>query len=303
MSNLIDRVREASMYKFKSQGEAYFPGMSTVVDSFEQLQTTAGVLVDGTFVMVIDKVTPDRLLIPRFRLVECIVFEGEWAYMTVIKDSRHGFQLDLVPEESPPPVESISLSLICTDNEPYPTHLQNSVKHYQGVLTDYDYEICVAWFGSGRLDLGPDVRIINHDPDKFHMAYARNRSLGICTKSHVLMIDLDVCLSKKQLARLVAAIPQTHGVINFCKPTHPFKGNGLYFGERTKLVANGHHEGFQKFYFEDTEFLMNLSRIGVIPSCYFVDFEFVDEHPRGTTRGWFPHKKAMFETILKQGHR
>ena len=304
MSNLEERVRKASMYKFMSQGEAYFPQMHTTASSFEQLQNDAGKLVEGTFVMVIDKITEPRLMVPWFRLVECIVFEGEWYYMTLIKDNRAGFQIDLVPEESPPPVTSISLSLICTDNQPYPQHLQNSVAHYREVLADYDHEICVAWFGHGvGLKLGDDVRVVNHNVEKFHMAYARNRSLGICVKSHVLMIDLDAYLSKEQLAGLVEAIPQTHGVINFCKPTHPFKGNGLYFGERTKLVANGHHEGFQKFYFEDTEFLMNLSRIGVVPSCHFVDFDFVDDHYRGATRGWFPHNQKMFETILKQGHR
>ncbi len=303
MSNLEERVREASMYKFMSQGEAYFPRMNTTMGSFEKMQHDSGMLVDGTFVMVIDKVAPERMMIPWFRLVECIVFEGEWVYLTAIKIPTGGFYLDLVPEESPPPVTSIALSLICTDNEPYPSHLFNSVKHYREVLADYDYEICVAWFGSGSVNLGPDVKISHQSAEKFHMAYARNRSLGMCTASHVLMIDLDAYLSKEQLARLVEAIPQTHGVINFCKPTHPFKGNGLYFGERTKLVANGHHEGFQKFYFEDTEFLMNLSRTGVLPSCYFVDFDFVDDHFRGATRGFFPRNQKMFETILKQGHR
>ncbi len=45
-----------------AQGEAYFPRMHTTVSSFEQLQKDSGNLVEGTFVMVIDKlpILPER---------------------------------------------------------------------------------------------------------------------------------------------------------------------------------------------------------------------------------------------------
>lgn len=306
MNNLEQRVWDASMYKFKAQGDAYFPWMYTAVSSFERLQANAGMLVEGTFVMVVDKITKSqsKLNVYGFRLVECIVFEGKWVYLTVIKDSVTMFEIELLPEEPPSPITGISLSLICTDQQPYIQHLQNSIRHYQEVLREFDHEICVAWFGNNLKSTSWDgVNVSYNHIDKFNMAYARNRSLGMCSKSHVLMIDLDVYLSRDQLVGLAGAIPQTNGVINFCKPTHPFKGNGLYFGEHTRLVANGYYEGFQKFYFEDTEFLMNLSRTGTVPWCYFVDFEHVDNHSRHTTRGWFPHNQKMFETILKQGHR
>lgn len=315
MSNLEQRVRDASMYKFTAQGEAYFPRMHTVVGSFERLQTQAGLLVEGTFIMMIDEITnKPRLVVHGFQLVECIVFEGEWVYLTAIKNSREMIDLLLIPSHIPPETEptGISLSLICTDNQPYIGHLWNSVEHYQKILKGIDHEICVAFFADsppmGTYPLpasmaNDNVRIQYLPREKFHMAFARDKSLALCTKSHTLMIDLDAYLSRQQLDDLIAAIPQTNGVINFCKPTHPFKGNGLYFGEHAKLVANGHHQEFQGFYFEDTEFLMNLSRIGTVPWCYFVDFDFVDDHPRGTTRGWFPHNQKMFESILKKGHR
>ena len=308
MSNIEALVREASYYKFKAQGDAYFPRMYVPALSIDQLKAEHSILVEGTFLMVIGKV-PDhpRIMLAGFRLVECIVFEGVWFYLTVIRDWSGTVDIFLTPPTIPPDTEvkGISLSLICTGNQTYVDFLQWSIAHYQEVLEGFDHEINVAYFGDGgngnRVVDGVNVR--RYPGDMFHMAYARNRSLEMCTKSHVLMIDLDCYLSADQLTSLIGSIPQTNGVINFCRPVHPFQGNGLIFGRRDKLLANMHHEGFQKFYFEDTEHLMNLSRIGIVPWCYFMDFDFVADHPRGTTRGYFPHNQKMFETILKCGYR
>lgn len=299
--SFLEQVREASMYKFMAQGEAYFPRMHTTVESIEQMQTHGEKLVEGTFVMVIDEARPG-VFIPGFRLVEAIVFEGDYLYLTAIKDHRSF--IDIHPVGKAAPVESISLSLICNDVPMYMDFLDKAIHHYGVALDSFDWEICLAFFSDGPPMFYPSphprIRAQHFPRDKFHMAYARNRAMEMCSGSHILMVSLDCLLSGEQLLELVQSIPQTNGVINFCKPTRPWPGNALILGEREKMTAQGHHEGFQGFFFEDTEYLMNFSRTGTVPHCHFVDFDYTD-HPRGATRGWFPKNQAMFESILKGG--
>lgn len=313
--NLAELVREASLYKFGAQGTAYFPHGYRELPSLDQLQGQIKQLTPGTFCMVIDRVDQHPTIsVTGFRLVECIVFEGQLFYLTAIRDDDSTINLSLLPQESTLPVTGISVSLICNDVPMYIEFRDRCIDHYVKELTGLDYEVCVAFFAQDgeQLRRGPKLGAwsfserVHHrwlDRDTFHMGYARDQSLSLCSKSHVLMIDLDVFLLRQEVEQLMSWIEGTNGVINFCKPMYPFKGNGLYFGERVKLVSNGHFKGFKGFFFEDTEFLMNLSRTGSVPWCYFVDFKHIDDHPRHTTRGWFPHNQKAFEAILKQGHR
>ena len=307
------RVIEASNYKFESQARAYFPGKFAVV-SMDQLRDKNQFL-DGRFCMVIERVVDyTHLVLSGYRLVECIVFEGEYFYLTVIRDNSldgdvlPSIDIKLIPNSIPPETEvtGISLSLICNDVPMYMDFLDRAVEHYRSVLEDFDWEICLAYFGQGHPPnwplLPPKIHTRHFPRDKFHMAYARNKSMAMCNKSHVLMVSLDCLLSRKQLEGLIQLIPQTNGIINFCKPTHPYPGNALIFGDREKMITNSHWEGFKGFFFEDTEYLMNFSRTGTVPWCCFVDFDYTD-HPRGATRGWFPTNQKVFEAILKRGHR
>ncbi len=292
----------ASIYKFEAQADAYFSN-KTWFTSRESMKNSVYSLTSGDFCALVERVSDPhkRISLPNYQLVECIIFEGEFLYLTAIVSFGSFIELEPSPIQSPE-VSGISLSLICNEEPRYLDFLHIAIKHYEEVLELFDFEICVAFFGEGEIFLGEHTKTKTFPSSDFNMAYARNRSLEMCTKSHSLMVSLDCLLSKEQLLDLSNEIPNTNGIINFCRPTFSFPGNALFLGETKKLQDNGHCEEFKGFFFEDTEFLMNFSRTGIIPWCYFVDFDYID-HSRKTTMGWFSRNQKVFERILKEGRR
>jgi len=198
------------------------------------------------------------------------------------------------------PIEYVSVSLICTSDPHYQRKLVQAVRRIRAVFPNP--EICVAYFGEGAPPIG-GLRYEVYPRRSFHMSFARNQSLSLCTGSHVLVTDLDCMLTERNLAYLfdVWRTAPHNGVLNIKRPKPPYPGNTLTFGELEKVRNNGFDERFRMFWFEDTEYLMNFSRVGVVPWTVFLDFDYED-HPRGHTRSHSPNK-ALFARILKQGHR
>ena len=297
MYDLERLTNQYSEYKFSAQASVYFADNHLVCASLDDLRERQ--IPEGTYCMVIgDMGEPPVIRLDGFLLGECIAYENRKFCLVVIKNQDHRVNLPLASHD-PVAVQGVSLSLICNDSPLYLGFLREAIDHYREALVDFDHEICVAFFGTPPTLEG--VKVASYPAESFHMAFARNRSMELCSRSHILMTDLDCYLSRRQVGELVGHLPQTNGVLNFRKPVHPFPGNGLWLGESGKLRENGYCEDFEFFYYEDTEFLMNFSRIGIVPHSWFVDFEYVD-HSRKRGRSFW-HNKDLFLTILKQGGR
>lgn len=293
-------------FKFDSQAGAYFK-QSRKFASIKDLQNASSSIPEETFCLVTD-FPPSYIHLDGFFLCEALKFIGENTYsLTAIK--REGCSIDLTfPIISIDlPISSVSLSLICTQDDMYVDFLKRVVKHYSNVFKSLcSLDISIAYFGPVVKDKLKFLTTYNTGtlqclPDKFDMAFARNKSLDNCKSDYVLMMDLDCYLSREQLLSLIKrfiTIPH-HGIFNIKKT---FKsGNGLYFGCKSVLQDNRYNEEFKEYWFEDTEYIMNFSRRGVIPFVEFVDFEQVD-HSRAKTLGTCQkNNKQLFEKILKYG--
>lgn len=296
--------RDCSQVKFLAQS-SFFQNHLEVRNPWDLIG-----IAPGTFCLVFDQLRPDgsdHVTVPEdFRLVEAIAYDDMTYHITLISspgDHKSGERiLKMADRCQGSRIESISIALICTDDSPYWEMVQVAMSHYRKVLPEA--EICLAYFGEEK-----NVPSLFHVTGKifprnqFHMAYARNRALENCTGSHVLMVDLDCLLSVddiRSLMDLYMDLPH-NGVLNIKRPERPYPGNTLTFGERGKIMSNKFDERFKDFWFEDTEFLMNFSRIGIVPWTVWIPFQYKD-HSRSHTLGKSPND-GLFETILKQGHR
>ncbi len=300
-----ERIRSAVEHKFNSTASA-LKLTSAKVSSFSTLQEldSSYRFKDGTFLMVIDRLSEhSQLQLPGFLLVECILYEEEFLYLSVLKSSKDEINLTFENMTARPKVSGISVIFTCNDVPLYLGFLKTAIEYYRRILQEcnIDYEICLTFFGNTRFDLPEDIRVKYYD-QKLSFAFAMNEGLKMGTKSHSLVITLDSYLSVEHLTKLIEAVPRSNGIVNFCKPSFPYIGIAYYFGEKDVILQNGYNEEFKGFFFEDTELIMNFSRIGIIPWCLFIDFENVD-HSRETTDGYFARNLPVFSKILKQGHR
>lgn len=255
---------------------------------------------EEAFLCICGKWTDD-LKFENASLVEMVQYDDGYSHLFFLKRSGTSLEIKIPREPSTEEIKGISFSFICTDNEPYISLLKGAIEHYQNLELDVPVEVNVTFFGNAP-DLGPGVKVTTEPRDKFDMAYARNQGMKNCLYDHIFMLDVDVILSKHHVNSILKkfkTIPN-HGVFNL-KNT-PQVGNGLYFGRRDVLLQNGYNEEFKKFWYEDTEYLMNFSRIGIIPIVVFEPFERVD-HTRGGTTSSSQLNFNLFSNILHRGHR
>ena len=300
-------ARNHHAYKFNAQS-SFFSHIAT----FPSLNSyRCRNIPNNSFCCIFDEISalPNGvMIIPDAFLCECQMYGSNFYGITFIK--RVGSMIRIQLPTSPPMFtgEGISLSLICTDTPLYNQFLVKCVDHYASLVD----EICVAYFGEYKLNLPEQCRVQLYPKDQFSMSFARNTSLDLCTKTCVLMSDLDCYLSKDQLETLVYSLlnKPNDGVfsIQYYKNNDDFSqmqrhyrsGNGCCFGLRDVLIKNPYDERFKFFNYEDTAWLMNFSRQGIIPVYSLMNYKY-DDHPRTATSPYGQTNKDLFEKILKNG--
>jgi len=179
----------------------------------------------------------------------------------------------------------VGFCFICNTLEPYVSMLEEAERHYRGLNLPFDVAVCTHRTAGERLDMAP----------------ARNRSLEMADGcDHVFMLDVDTRLPTSAVMDVIdryRSVPN-HGVLNL--KTDSYHGNGLYFGRHDLMLANGYDERFKRFWFEDTEFLMNFSRIGILPLIAMLDFE-IKDHPRDQTLRYSGTNDDLFVRIANFG--
>jgi len=220
---------------------------------------------------------PQEIEIEGARLIEALAYDDHSFHLFVLKEAA---RLKLAfPKETAKYIPGVTFGFICTADEPYISIFRETIKHYQKWLPE-NMEISVVLFGDA--DLPPGIRVHKEPLEKFHMAYARNLCLQNATYDHMFVLDVDVRLSYTNFNNIIGKFQQfpNGGVLNLKNDYR--LGNGLYFGDRHVMVRNGYDERFKQFWGEDTEHLMNYSRIGIVPVVVFEPFERAN-HARNKT--------------------
>ena len=234
-------------------------------------------------------------------LIEMIQYEDKLSHLFFVKRTGKNFHINIPTEPSLEAIEGLSISFICTDNEPYLSLLKQAIKLYRSLGVE-NLDLNVTFFGSLPSDIPEEISVYVHPRDEFNMARARNLGLKHSWYEHVFMLDVDVRLTKENIESIIKkykTIPN-HGVLNL--KNDPTVGNGLYFGHKEVLVKNSYFEEFKQFWYEDTEFLMNFSRLGIIPVVVFEPFVRID-HERSKTLPNHSLNFNLFSNILHRGQR
>lgn len=301
MKNTISR--QCAEYKFDSQASAYFEHYKKF-ESLEQLEKKSSSMAEGTFCFLFGRL-PKRLQLNNFFLCEALTYPCDNTFsLTAIKKKGSHIDLTFPMQTRLGMPKALSLSFICSADDIYTDLLQEAVRYYNKILKGkIEYEINVAYFGKLRNDSLKSCRLTTFPYDAFHMAYARKMGLQDCNHEIVMMLDVDCFLSFSHIRDLLNRLLTTpnHGVINI-KQNYK-SGNGLYLGEKDVLIENNYNEEFKDFWYEDTEYLMNFSRHGVIPCVEFINFEQKDHDRTKTIKStrFQKYNRILFENIMKNG--
>jgi hypothetical protein len=221
-------------------------------------------------------------------LLEAITYDDK---IYVLCTKRVGNTIHLEAPETTSGLNSfddVGLSLITTSDEPYRSLLNKSIEYYSRTFKN----IHVAYYGDNP-PAGVNCKCFG---DEFHMSQARNRSLQLVDQDFCLQIDTGMLISDGDITNLFKRV-QTHPIVHLkMKQT---SGNGNYFGSTVMMKQNGYCESFKKFWYEDTEYLMNFSRIGIVPDVQVMK---IDEMPhRGKGGSVNNNNKEVFRHILLNG--
>jgi hypothetical protein len=271
----------------------FFPTVQDFSDNFHSVPTDC-------MIGVYNDRTPVRLEVQGGKLIEAVSYDDGSFHLFLLKKGGSDILLKFPQERTTKYIPGVTFSFICTADEPYLSILRESIEFYKSWMPE-NFEISVVLFGDSELPEG--VRVQREPMEKFHMAYARNQSLRNATHDHVFLLDVDVRMTYSQASKIIGKFQDlpNSGVFNL--KNDPYIGNGLYFGSRHVMLRNGYDERFQKFWFEDTEHLMNYSRIGIIPMVVFSDFQRIDHGRDKTFSVGLDLNFNLFSNILNDGTR
>jgi predicted glycosyltransferase involved in capsule biosynthesis len=187
-----------------------------------------------------------------------------------------------------PEIYGISFCFVYNNNPEYEHFKVKAIEHYTKLITEIEYK--------------GEIIIYEENMEEFDMSRARNKSMEKAKFNHLFMLDLDCYLSKNNVNNIINKFNTLEhcGIFNVKKDENT--GNGLWFGLKEKLAQPGYDERFKKFYCEDTEYMMNNARIGVVPMLILEDFTILD-HNRDYTNRFVPVNHGLFRHLLQQGFR
>jgi len=287
--------------KWRIQGDIYFDTKA----KFESYQVfIESNISEECFTLVYDKKAnfPEHLKLSDYFLVECIEYEDGYLSLVVIK--RTGAKIDLITTgQIQDKIKGISILVTCTDDDIYrPFLLDNFPKYHR---TGLELDLNVVFYGNHPLNQIKNYANILRKPREEFRNFHNAEKVNICKYDHVLLSDVDIYYPPNVINSIIdiyESMPNM-GIINLRHFKTVELGNGQYFGRKDVIIKN-FGDKFKGFWFKDTEYLMNLSRTGIIPLTFFVPFE-RGSHVRHTKFGsdgkWFERNKKIFTEVMKHG--
>lgn len=233
-------------------------------------------------------------------LVEAVAYEDGMMHVMGIRklgsealpSTRNAFE----------PHGAISVALLCSESEPYRSQLVEAVHHYASIPAVG--EICIAYYGEKPPYGSPlffnntKIHGMRFPMSEFSMAKGRNAAIAMCAYARVLVSDLDYRFTEEQLEDLSRMLDVEPDVRVYNLKSSPSAGNGNYFGTRRAMWLNTYDERFVRCWREDTEYLMNFSRIGILPKVIIRPdyYHPAQDHVREET---MPYQDANFELMKR----
>jgi hypothetical protein len=253
-----------------------------------------------TLVLIYDEQVefPEHIKIDGFFLVECLKYEDGGMNLVLIR--RPDNQVDLNTKGTRDMTDGISITTHCTDDEIYrPFLLQNFPRYKRELCGKYDLN--VTFYGQHPLKQLDYANIMRK---KEFLNFYSPEKVSMGKYDHVLLSDVDIYYPPAELNRIIEFYNNNEhqGILNL-KHYKTMAGNGQYFGRRDVVLKNL-GDRFEGFWYKDTEFLMNLSRIGHIPTVLWVKFErgkHIRQKKYNTESWWYKHNQNLFREVMKYG--
>lgn len=284
-------------------------------------------LPDGTMACVLfnrDQLRPDALEFAKneARLVEMVEYDDGLLHVYLIVRRGFHFGIKLARTPYPAPFKDLTVCAYFTDDAPYRDMLRPFVEHWsRACVRAHDADemaalsrvrVCIAWYSDSSdspidgLDVAPDEVVVQHFPHKafneWHANSAVMRGGKYFGTSHMLKLDGDTTMSAAALRKLlhVYATYPSHGIVNIKEDEDT--GPGLLFGATEQFAKNPWWDHWPApFYHVDTEYLMNFSRVGIVPLTTFLGIERQD-HDRPRHRGQGDNWAQLVE-IIRHGRQ
>lgn len=194
---------------------------------------------------------------PDFTCIECGLDNNKYAYLIGYKEIGSFYEYKKPKLWELPKLKDCSISYIASDNSPYNKFFNKNLQQQDFISHN------IVFYGQ------TDNKVSNIIYKQFpiNMAEARNLSINIAETDYIFLLDVDTYGSITEYNRILKEYGNIyhHGVLNLrCKidPNNQLAGNSLYFASKEIYKRNSFFEEFKGFFFEDTEYMLNWTRVG-----------------------------------------
>ena len=185
--------------------------------------------------------------------IESGLIENNYGYIIYLP-RKHTTYTHASPKKFPTPkIQETSIITIASENKPYIDFLMENIK-YNEIQKE------IVFYGSDPNIKKQNISIHCFN-DELHMSQARNRGIDTIKSEYGFILDIDTFLTINDFNKILIKYGNLCHYGVFCLRNN-IAGNSFYFGQSKLFKENKFDERFKKFFYEDTEYLMNWSRIG-----------------------------------------
>lgn len=218
-----------------------------------------------------------------FFCIECGLDHNNYAYIIGYKKVGNNYKYPKPKNWDTVELKDCSISYIVSNNEPYNKISIKNKKNQKFIKHN------IVYYG---------------DKKEINMAEARNISLDISTSKYTFILDVDTLGDIDNYKEVLNKYSNLyhHGILNLrClkDPSGKLAGNSFYFASNNMYKNNSFYEKFKGFYYEDTEYMLNWSRIGY--PITIIDVKFTREEHKPTYNITNNNNKDIFIECLING--
>ena len=291
---------------FEYNGNPYWPFEHNYhaksVDDFREIQHE---LPNGCLCLIEDTEVPTGLVLDNCFHIRAMVYHDFYIQIFVyIKDDK----VDIISPAKKPrdrKVRNFDISIMCTDTNPYRHEVIDCVQYYNHIIKTHglDAEIYLAYFGDRAPAEIDGLCNIEYFPlEDFSVPYGRNRSIEMCRADHVFSIDIDKFFSIeafKDIIHYYTSLPN-HGLLSIRKTK--LDPASLFFNREVIMSAGLLCEEFTGMYCDDDEFLIHLSRKGILPVVAHTNYYWT-HNEQAIDMVKYHHNQRVLREILLNGRK
>ena len=198
-------------------------------------------------------------------------------------------------------VGHFDISIMATETYPYIDELVDCVQYYNQLITDHGLpaSIYLAFFGENiPKEIEPLCTVKTFPLKDFSVPFGRNRSIEMCRAKHVFSIDIDKFFSIqsfKDIINYYTSLPNS-GLLSVRRTK--LDPASLFFNREKIMKAGLLCEEFTGMYCDDDEFLIHLSRKGIMPVVVHTHYHWVRNQQEINTERYLRNQKILREIIL-----